>query len=314
MKPKTASTEPLQPPSPPAAIAATNGFSGRSSYAPLNKDAVGFRSTPRRVSWASKDSLLYALGVGAGSSLEELAFTTENTTGVQQRALPTMGVILARPPGEVDAALGRYDKRKLVHGSQSITIFQPIAPAGEITIVSEILGIYDKGSGAAVVTETRASDASGQPVFTTGAVAFVRGEGGWGGDRGPAAPSQDLPTTAPKHTVIYRVPQTQALLYRLSGDRNPLHSDPMFATAAGFDRPILHGLCTFGYVGRALLDRACDRRTEAFDSMEARFVSPMWPGDDLLLDIWDTGPDTAFFVGRRDGGRTVIAGNFRKRS
>jgi acyl dehydratase len=283
-------------------------------YEPINKRVVGFRSEPQLRSWTSKDSLLYALGVGAGALSEELAFTTENSTGVQQQALPTMGVVLAKPPREVDGALGRYDKRRLVHGSQSITIFQPVAPVGEITTVSEIVGIYDKGSGAAVETETRASDSmTGQPVFTTRAVAFIRGEGGWGGDRGPAAVSLDPPSYAPEQSATYQVPGTQALLYRLSGDRNPLHSDPAFAATAGFDRPILHGLCTFGYLGRALLDRVCGWRTEEFGSMEARFVSPVWPGDDLSVDIWRTGPETAFFIGRRSAGNVVIAGNFRRR-
>jgi acyl dehydratase len=125
--------------------------------------------------------------------------------------------------------------------------------------------------------------------------------------------SLDPPSYAPEQSATYQVPATQALLYRLSGDRNPLHSDPTFAAAAGFDRPILHGLCTFGYLGRALLDRVCGWRTEAFGSMEARFVSPVWLGDDLSVDIWKTGPETAFFIGRRNAGNVVIAGNFRRR-
>jgi acyl dehydratase len=284
------------------------------SYEPINKDAVGFQSPPQHRAWNSTESLLYALGVGAGGASEELAFTTENSAGIAQHALPSMAVILAKPPREIDAALGRYDKRKLVHGSQSIRLFTPIPPAGEVTTVSEIVGIYDKGSGAAVETETRASDAkTGHPVFTTCAVAFIRGEGGWGGDRGPAALAVEPPDYAPSYATTFRVPATQALLYRLSGDRNPLHSDPSFATAAGFDRPILHGLCTFGYVGRALLAHVCRWRAESFGSMEARFVSPLWPGDDLVVDIWITGHDTAFFVGRRNSVDSVIAGRFRTR-
>src|ERR671919_125613 len=142
------------------------------------------------------------------------------------------------------------------------------------------------GAGAVVATETRATSVTdGEPLFTTRASLFIRGEGGWGGERGPSS-SFAAPERAPDHEVTYQTRVDQALLYRLSGDRNPLHSDPKFAAMAGFDRPILHGLCTYGFTGRALLHSLCDGDPARFRSMGGRFSSPVFPGEALTVRVW----------------------------
>jgi|SRR5581483_3707093 len=272
---------------------------------PLNHDAVGAKSEPGERSWDSKDAILYALGVGCG--VDDLAFTTENTQGVQQQVLPTFGVVL--PVGGRGAwdALGEVNWTMLVHGEQAIELHQPIPVQGTCRSVTTVTGIYDKGSGALVVTETESVDAStGAPLFTTRSAAFIRGEGGWGGDRGPSGGRPTPPEREPDHVVRYQTSRDQALLYRLSGDRNPLHSDPAFAKAAGFDTPILHGLCTYGFTGRALLSALCGNDPARFKSMEARFSSPVFPGDELTISIWVTGDGEAVFQTRRPGEVVVV--------
>jgi acyl dehydratase len=281
---------------------------------PLNPDAVGASSEPARRSWTSKDALLYAVGVGAGSAdpFGELAFTTENTKDVAQQVLPTMAVVLGAGGGEAYSAVGEINWMMLVHGEQAVELHQPLPVEGEAESVVTVTGIYDKGSGALLTTETVATDvATGQPLFTTRSGAFIRGEGGWGGDRGPSGPRNVAPDRAPDNEVTYTTRADQALLYRLSGDRNPLHSDPSFAAMAGFDRPILHGLCSYGFTGRALLHSLCGSDPARFRSMEARFSSPVWPGDALTVSMWldGEGPDgssTAIFQTRRNGEQVVI--------
>jgi acyl dehydratase len=275
----------------------------------VNRDAAGATTSTRTRRWSSTDSVIYALGVGCGP--DELAHATDDTQGVEPRALPTMAVVLALPGPEIAAAMGDYDRRKLVHGSQTTIVHSAIPSAGSVDHSSTILGVYDKGSGAAVETETRATDsATGEPVFTTRSVAFIRGDGGWGGDRGPSQPAHRTPERKPDHVVTQHVAGNQALIYRLSGDRNPLHSDPAFARAAGFERPILHGLCTYGMVGRALLRHVCDGDVDAFGELSTRFVAPVYPGDDLAVAIWSVAPGTAVLEARTGADRLVITGTF----
>ena len=136
--------------------------------------------------------------------------------------------------------------------------------------------------------------------------AFIRGEGGWGGDRGPSGPRNVPPERDPDHVVSYATRTDQALLYRLNGDRNPLHSDPKFAARAGFPKPILHGLCTYGFTGRALLQTLCGSDPSRFKSMDARFTSSVYPGDELTISMWVTGDGEAVFQTRRPGDAVVI--------
>jgi acyl dehydratase len=276
---------------------------------PINPEAVGAKGQPTRHSWDSKDAILYALGVGAGAvdPLEELAFTTENTQNVDQQVLPTMAVVLAVGGASAFGSIGSFNPAMLVHGEQAITLHGPIPVKGEVETVGEITGIYDKGKGAVVeITSTSTDTTSGQPLFSSVMSAFIRGEGGFGGDRGPSGPKNVAPDRAPDHQVTYQTRSDQALLYRLSGDRNPLHSDPAFAAFGGFDRPILHGLCSYGFTGRALLHTLCGSDPARFTGMEARFSSPVLPGEALTVKMWVDGDGAAIFQTAGDDGRTVI--------
>lgn len=275
---------------------------------PINPDAVGATSEPARRSWTSKDALIYALGVGAGASdpLSELEFTTENTSGTPQRALPTMAVVLSPMGGGFDK-IGTFNPAMLVHGEQGITLHREIPVEGELEAVSEITGIYDKGKGAVIVSEGKATLVdSGEPLFSTRSSVFIRGEGGWGGERGPSGGANAAPERDPDHLIELQTRSDQALVYRLSGDRNPLHSDPAFAAMGGFDRPILHGLCTYGFTGRGLLHELCGGDPARFKGMDARFSSPVMPGEALTVKVWDDGDGSAVFQTCGQDGRVVI--------
>jgi acyl dehydratase len=273
----------------------------------LNHSLVGVPGEPHERSWDSKDALLYAVGVGAGlgDPLAELEFTTENSEGIEQKVLPTYAVLIAQ--GRTMASLGDFDRAMLVHAEQAIELHRPLPVAGTVRTTSTVTGIYDKGSGALVVTENAAVDAAtGEPLATARSSAFIRGEGGFGGERGSDA-AWERPGREPDHRVTYQTRPEQALTYRLSGDRNPLHVDPKFAARGGFDRPILHGLCTYGVTGRALLHALCDSDPARFRSMSGRFSRPVWPGESLTISVWrQDGSDTALFQTTKDDGTVVI--------
>jgi len=278
---------------------------------PINPEAVGSKGDPTEHSWKSKDAILYALGVGSG--LDELAFTTENTNDTPQRVLPTMGVVLGAGGFGAMAKIGTFNPAMLVHGEQSFELFDEIPVEGSVSTVAEITGIYDKGKGAVVVTESVSTDvATGEALFKNRMSAYIRGEGGFGGDRGPSGSQNEAPDRDPDHTVTYQTRIDQALLYRLSGDRNPLHSDPAFAAMGGFDRPILHGLCTYGFTGRALLHTLCGSDPANFARMDGRFSSPVFPGEALTVSMWELGDDAdsgnrkAVFRTTGDDGRVVL--------
>ncbi len=277
---------------------------------PLNPDAVGYASEPHVSSWQSKDCLLYALGVGAGAldpTGFELEFTTENSQDVIQRVLPTFPVVAGGGGGAFDQ-IGTFNPAMLVHGEQSVQLHAPLPVAGTVESVTTITGIYDKGSAAVVATSTLSADAeSHQPLWTTSNSLFIRGEGGWGGDRGPSG-AVAIPDRDPDHRVTYTTRPDQPLLYRLCGDRNPLHSDPKFAAMAGFDRPILHGLCTFGFTGRALLHTLCGSDPDRFVSMAARFSKPVFPGEDLTVSMWVTADTSAMFRTATPSGVVIDGG------
>jgi acyl dehydratase len=276
---------------------------------PINPDAVGSKGEPGQRSWSSKDALLYAVGVGAGAQdpFAELEFTTENTKDVTQRVLPTMAVVLQAPGGSAMRNIGTFNPAMLVHGEQGVTLHREIPVEGTLEAVSEITAIYDKGKGAVIVTESKSTLVdTGEPLFDLRSSAFIRGEGGFGGDRGPSGAQNAPPERAPDHEVTYPTRIDQALLYRLNGDRNPLHSDPSFAAMGGFDRPILHGLCTYGFTGRALLHGLCGGDPARFKSVDGRFSSPVMPGEDLTVRMWVVGEGEAVFQTQGGDGRVVI--------
>jgi acyl dehydratase len=195
----------------------------------------------------------------------------------------------------------------LVHAEQAFELHRPLPVAGTVRTTSTVTGIYDKGSGALVVTENVAVDAAtGEPLVTSRGGTFIRGEGGFGGPRG-SEPPWELPDRAPDHQVVRETRPEQALLYRLSGDRNPLHVDPKFAARGGFSQPILHGLCTYGVTGRGLLSALCDGDPARFRSMSGRFSRPVLPGEPLTVSVWLAGDgETALFQTARADGTVVI--------
>ncbi|HMK63229.1 MAG TPA: MaoC/PaaZ C-terminal domain-containing protein [Acidimicrobiales bacterium] len=279
---------------------------------PLNLNAVGSTSEPAERSWSSTDCLLYALGVGAGAieaTNFELEFTTENSAEVAQRVLPTFASIVGAGRGP-RTSLGEFDPAMLVHAEQSIELHGPIPTEATVSTTSTVTAIYDKGSGALVRLQGSSVEVgSGRPLFSTGAGLFIRGEGGFGGERGPSSQMDPLPSRPPDEVVTYTTRPDQALLYRLSGDRNPLHSDPVFAKRAGFDRPILHGLCTYGFTGRALLHAICGSSPERFRSMYGRFSRPTFPGDTLTISIWADGSSARFRTENQYGDTVIDAGS-----
>ena len=274
---------------------------------PINPDAVGAVGTPTRRSWTSKDALLYAIGVGAGTN--ELQFTTENTSNTQQKVLPTFAVIIAAGGMPMDQ-VGSINFALMVHGEQGIELLDEIPPDGEIETTGRVAGIWDKGSAAVLEFEaTSTSIATGKPLLKTSSSLFCRGEGGWGGERGPSE-KIEFPNREPDHKTTYATREDQALTYRLSGDRNPLHSDPSFAAMGGFDRPILHGLCTWGFTGRALLHALCGSDPARFKSMNSRFSRPVMPGDELTISMWVDGNTALFRTANQDGDLVVDQGVF----
>ena len=272
----------------------------------LDHSLVGVPGEPCERSWTSTDALLYALGVGAGlgDPLRELEFTTENSEGVEQKVLPTYGVVIAQiPPAR---SIGDFDRAQLVLAEQYVELHRPLPACGTVLTSSTVTGMYDKGSGALVEFESVAVDpAAGEPLITTRSGMFIRGQGGFGGDRGTSTPWAP-PDRDPDHTVVECTRPEQALLYRLSGDRNPLHADPRFASRGGFSRPILHGPCTFGFTGRVLLHELCGSDPARFVAMSGRFTAPVVPGDSLVVSIWRGDDCTAVFRTVRGDGTVVI--------
>ena len=280
----------------------------------INPDAVGSASAPTESWWTSKDSLLYAVGIGAGT--DDLAFTTENSIDVDHRAYPTQAVVLGDASGAF-AHIGSFNPAMLVHGEQAITLHRELPIEGRALTTAEITAVWDKGSGAVVEVTSRSTTPDGLPLFDKVMSVFIRGEGGFGGERGPSGRNNAAQTdpalggsapnrSAPDEEVVMVTREDQALIYRLSGDRNPLHSDPTFAQLAGFDRPILHGLCTYGFTGRALLDRLCGGDPARFRSMEGRFTSPVFPGERLTVRIWRSGDGSALFSTHGGDDRVVL--------
>ncbi|MCX6465025.1 MAG: MaoC/PaaZ C-terminal domain-containing protein [Pseudonocardiales bacterium] len=270
---------------------------------PIDPTAAGRAGEPRTRTWTSKDALLYAVGVGAGlgDPGAELAFTTENSEGLDQQVLPTFAVLLSQAP---PPPFGDFDPARLVHAEQAVTLHRPVPVEGTVTATARVEGVYDKGKGALVVIVSEAVLDDGSPLATNRSAVFIRGEGGFGGERGPAE-TWAAPERAPDAAVTLATRPEQALLYRLSGDRNTLHSDPAFAKRGGFDAPILHGLCTYGVAGRALLHEAAGGDPARLRSMYGRFSATVRPGQELTTELWRDGPDVLFRT-RTDDGTVVI--------
>jgi acyl dehydratase len=262
----------------------------------IDPKAVGATTDPMLFEWTDRDTLLYALGVGAGT--EDLSFTTENSHDIAQQVLPTYAVICC-PAFGAAGMIGKFNWAMLLHGSQGVRLHAPLPPAGKLSVVSEVADIQDKGEGknAVIFLRARGSDPdSGDLVAETLTTFVIRGAGGFGGAPGqrPAAP--EIPGREPDARVAMPTREDQALIYRLSGDRNPLHSDPWFAKElAGFPKPIMHGLCTYGFAGRALVAELGEGDVGAITSIAARFSAPLFPGETLTTSIWRTEAGQAVF-------------------
>ena len=271
----------------------------------LNLQAAGAEWDAGERAWTSTDAILYALGVGAGAEdpLGELEFTTENSHEVEQKVLPTFAVMIGGT-GATQPPLGDFDIAQVLHAEQSVTLHGELPPAATTRTTGRLTGFYDKGKDALALLESSSVDAASRTLLAeTRTTVFIRGEGGFGGERGNSEPWY-APDRPADHIVSYRTRTDQALLYRLSGDRNPLHSDPWLAAKAGFDRPILHGLCTYGFTGRALLHALCESNPAQFKSMTARFSAPVFPGQTLDIHIWEN--DGAFLFQTKVGKVTVL--------
>jgi acyl dehydratase len=281
----------------------------------LDHSLIGVAGEPHERSWTSTDALLYAIAVGAGlgDPLRELEFTTENSAGIELQVLPTFGVLVARGP-RLGRSVGSFDPARLVHAEQAFELHRPLPVTGTMRTTSTVTGIYDKGSGALVVTEDVAVDAeTGDPLVTSTGSAFISGEGGFGGERGPRD-VWERPEREPDLRVEEQTRPEQALLYRLTGDRNPLHTDPKFAARGGFSRPILHGMCTYGITGRALLHAVCDSDPARFGAMSGRFTRPVLPGETLVVSIWREDSGALFQTAKQDGTVVIDRGRVRVRN
>jgi acyl dehydratase len=251
---------------------------------PVDLAMVGRKLQPIEFTYEERDVMLYALGVGAGS--DELQFTYERDLKV----LPTFGVIPAFSSLLTTRSGMSVNPMMILHGEQRIELYGLIPASGTLTTTPTIRAIYDKGKAALVVVDAETVDGHGKLLFKNTFGTFARGEGGFGGERGPSGPKNVSPDRTPDAVVeMVTLPQ-QALIYRLSGDRNPLHADPDFAKMAGYDRPILHGLCTFGYVGRAVLRAFCDMEPSRLKALDVRFSGVVFPGETIITELWKNAP------------------------
>jgi acyl dehydratase len=251
---------------------------------PVDLAMVGKKLEPIEFTYEERDVMLYALGVGAGS--DELQFTYERDLKV----LPTFGVIPAFPSLLRTRSGMSISPTMILHGEQRIELYGPIPTSGTLTTTPTIRAIYDKGKAALLVVDAETVDGQGNLLFKNTFGTFARGEGGFGGERGPSGPKNVPPDRTPDAVVEMATSPQQALIYRLSGDRNPLHADPDFAKMAGYDHPILHGLCTFGYVGRAVLRAFCDMEPGRLKALDVRFSGVVFPGETIVTELWKNAP------------------------
>jgi acyl dehydratase len=256
---------------------------------PINLDeALGAELEPVEFSWTSSDVQLYHLGLGAGAdpmNPHELSYLVDDTPQV----LPTFGSVVASfhatEPPKVRFPGIDIELNKVLHASEAVTVPAPLPASGSARSVTRFTEIWDKGKAAVIVSETSVTDLDGNPLWSQRRSIFARGEGGFGGGRGPST-SVAPPDRTPDMEVPLPILPQQALLYRLCGDRNPLHSDPETAAAAGFPRPILHGLCTYGITCKAIVDAVLDSDVSRIGSYGARFAGVAYPGEMLLARIW----------------------------
>ncbi|MDI5961577.1 MaoC/PaaZ C-terminal domain-containing protein [Streptantibioticus silvisoli] len=248
--------------------------------------AVGAPPAETSISWQHKDVQLYHLGLGAGTDPldpAELRYTLEDRLTVLPSFATVAGGGMAMMDG-LSAPGVDVDLMAVLHAGQRVEVHRPIPSGGTATQTSRVVAVHDKGKAAVLVLRVEAADADG-PLWTCDSELYLRGEGGFGGDRGPSG-RLERPDRAPDLTADRPTTPGQALLYRLSGDWNPLHSPPEFAALAGFDRPILQGLCTYGIALKTVVDRVLDGATDRVRSCATRFSGVVVPGETLRVRMW----------------------------
>lgn len=260
-------------------------------------DAEGLKAMAFPAATFSYDetrTMLYGLAAGMGQDpldAKELPFVAV----APLRALPSMATVVAwddswLPKTGVDVA-------RVVHGEQRITLHKPLAPSATVRSVMRITDVFDKGEGrgAVLYVRTDLTDLSDEtPLATLASTVFARGDGGFGGPEGNPPPLSPVPERDPDLTIEYHSTPNQALIYRLLGDHNPIHADPGFAKSVGFERPILHGLCTYAIAMRALVKGVCDHQPDRVHHVEARFTAPVFPGETIATQMWRDKQGAAF--------------------
>lgn len=246
------------------------------------------------------DVALYALSIGLGQDPLDEAQLAFVDVSKDLKVMPSMAAVLAHPGfwlGNPDTGVNAV---RLVHGEQSIRLHAPLPSEGRVTGHTRVVDIIDKGKnrGALLYSRKELRDESGKLLATTESTTFLRGDGGFGGPPGPMRPLHDMPGGPPDYTMDLMTRSEQALLYRLNGDTNPIHSDPRVAARAGFSRPILHGLCTFGMVTHALLRTLAGYDVGRFQELALRFSAPIYPGETIRVEIWTSGAFRALSIER----------------
>ena len=261
----------------------------------LNYDRLlSLKRNGDRFQYTDRETMLYAIGIGMGRDPydeNELPFVFEKG---ELKTVPSLATVLTRVPLLKDCG---YDYSKVVHGEQRLTLHRPLPPQGELIADARVTEAYDKGPGrgAVIYTEIKVHSAlDDQLMFTLGSTTFARGDGGFGGPSGSGPEPHPIPDRKPDTSLSLETRKDQALLYRLSGDRNPLHADPDLAKRAGFPVPILHGLCTYGTACRAVLQAVCNYDARQIAGFDVRFSAPVYPGEHIVTDMWVDGPTVSF--------------------
>jgi len=263
---------------------------------PLNYDTIkNWRFDEIRHTYTEKDTMLYALGIGLGEdpvAAGQLRYVYEKDL----RAFPTMSVVLGYPGFWMQDPRAGLDWMRLVHGEQRLALHAPLPAHGTVIARHRITHVIDKGAdkGALVVNERTLHDEAGTHLATLAQTTFCRGDGGFGQGDAPPAALPAAPTRAPDRQAQLRVSPRAALIYRLSADMNPLHADPEIARKAGFERPILHGLCTYGMAARAIAQAWADGDADRLVQLDVRFSSPVYPGETLAFDMWREGDEIRY--------------------
>jgi acyl dehydratase len=260
-------------------------------------ELMALKNLGQKYAYGDREVMLYAYGIGMGADpmdARELAFVNEATaTPRALRVVPTFASVAAWGAGPGEMNLNRV---MVVDGERDITFHRPLAAAANLVVDSRVLAVFDKGKekGAVIRHQTVLKNENGEELATLVASRFARGDGGFGGPSEGQPEPHKVPARSPDKSIDIPTRADQALIYRLCGDRNPLHSDPEFARHAGFPRPILHGMCTFGITCRGILQTYADYDPAAFKQHAARFSSPVYPGEIVTLDLWKDGNVISF--------------------